>query len=219
MIRSTTIGLILVILAACSKPQVVVTKEFLLQYGKANPENKVKIETDLGTIRLHLYDDTPLHRANFVRLIKEGHYKNADFYRVVFGFMIQGGDKQNQLPYKIPAEFRPEHYHKKGALSMAREDVNNPEMESSAAEFFIVHGNRYDLDEMEAEARVHRLSLTPEQKEAYTTVGGYMSLDQKYTVFGEVTEGLDVVDKIANERVVNIDRPKRKIPFTISVEK
>jgi cyclophilin family peptidyl-prolyl cis-trans isomerase len=218
MVRSALFVLILFMSLACSKPRVVVTKEFLLQYGKENPENKVKIETDFGTIRLRLFEDTPLHRANFVRLIKEGHYERADFYRVVYGFMIQGGDKQNQLPHKIPAEFRPEYFHKKGALSMAREDENNPEMQSSAAEFFIVHGGVYDQDEMEAEARSQRLSLTQEQKDAYTTLGGYMSLDQEYTVFGEVTEGLDVVDKIANERVVSIDKPKRKIPFKISIE-
>jgi cyclophilin family peptidyl-prolyl cis-trans isomerase len=219
MIRFAVFFLVMFASLACSKPKVVVTKEFLLQYGRENPENKVKIETDLGTIRLRLFDDTPLHRANFIRLIKEGHYERADFYRIVYGFMIQGGDKKNQLPYKIPAEFRPGYYHKKGALSMAREDVNNPEMESSAAEFFIVHGGVYDQEEAESEARILHLSLTPEQKETYTTLGGYMSLDQKYTVFGEVTEGLDVVDKIANERVVSIDKPKRKIPFRISVEK
>jgi peptidyl-prolyl cis-trans isomerase B (cyclophilin B) len=218
MIRSAIFVLVILTLG-CSKPKAVVTREYLLQYGKDNPENKVKIETDSGTIRLRLFEDTPLHRANFVRLIKEGHYERADFYRIVYGFMIQGGDKSNQLPYKIPAEFRPGHYHKKGALSMAREDVNNPEMESSAAEFFIVHGGVYEPEEMEAEAKSKHLSLTEEQKEAYTTLGGYMSLDQKYTVFGEVTEGLDVVDKIADERVVNVDKPKRKIPFRISVEK
>lgn len=218
MIRFIAFTLVIVLLQGCSKPQVVVTKEYLLQYGKEHPENKVKIETDLGTIRLRLYDDTPLHRANFIRLIKEGHYEHADFYRIVFGFMIQGGDKKNQLPYKIPAEFKPEYYHKKGALSMAREEVNNPEMESSAAEFFIVHGSVYEQEEMEDEARSHHFSLTPEQKEVYTTLGGYMSLDQKYTVFGEVTEGLDVIDKIASERVVSVDKPKRKIPFRISIE-
>src|SRR5690606_26525935 len=92
--------------------------EVLTVYGKENPENEVIIETDYGTMRLVLYDDTPLHRANFVKLIKEGHYENAEFYRVFYQFMIQAGDPDNQLPYMIPAEFRPNHIHKKGALSM-----------------------------------------------------------------------------------------------------
>ena len=100
---------------------------------------------------------------------------------------------------------------------MAREDANNPEMLSSAAEFFIIHGATYTPEELELESKRLRLDLTPEQKQQYVNEGGYMTLDQKYTIFGEVTEGLDVVDKIANVKVSNVDKPKQKIPFKISV--
>lgn len=188
-----------------------------MQYGKDNPENEVTIETKAGTMRLHLYDDTPLHRANFIKLIKEGHYDDADFYRIVSEFMIQGGDLTNMLAYTIPAEFSPKHFHKKGALSMARSDENNPAMESSAAEFFIIQGGPYRAEDVDDEARLLQISVTPEQKEAYVKQGGYMALDQKYTVFGEVTEGFDVIDKIAAEPIYNEDKPLTKIPFTIRV--
>ena len=212
---------VILFLISCKEKTILVTQEnlqqVLLQYGKENPENEVVIESSMGTIKLRLYEDTPLHRANFIKLIKEGYYDDADFYRVVYEFMIQGGDLQKKLNYRIPAEFNPKHFHKKGALSMARGDDNNPEMQSSAAEFFIVHGGRYADWDIDTEARNNGLTLTPEQKEAYLKKGGYMSLDGRYTVFGEVTEGLDVVDKIARTKVFNEDKPINKIPFKISV--
>jgi cyclophilin family peptidyl-prolyl cis-trans isomerase len=195
-------------------------RELLTQYGKENPENEVLIETTYGNIRLKLFEDTPLHRANFVKLIKEGFYDDdANFYRIVFEFMIQGGDLKQNLTYRIPAEFHSNYFHRKGALSMARVSENNPGMQSSASDFFIIHGGRYTEEDVEIDARNLGLTLTPEQKEAYITQGGYMELDQKYTVFGEVTEGLDVVDKIASEKVFEVDKPLKEIPFKISVIK
>jgi cyclophilin family peptidyl-prolyl cis-trans isomerase len=213
--------LFLVIFSCAKKEPVVITqenlKEVLTQYGSENPENEVIIETAYGTIKLKLYDDVPLHRANFVKLIKEGYYDNADFYRIAREFMIQGGDLNKKLSYRIPPEFQSKYFHKRGALSMARTDENNPNKESSAAEFFIVHGERYADWDIDAQARNNGLVLTPEQRSTYLTEGGYMSLDQQYTVFGEVTEGLDVVDKIASVKVFNEDQPKKKIPFQISI--
>ena len=100
---------------------------------------------------------------------------------------------------------------------MARVSDNNPEMQSSASDFFIIHGGRYTEEDIDIDARNLGLTLTPEQKQAYLTVGGYMELDQKYTVFGEVTEGLDVVDKIASEKVYDVEKPLKKIPLKISV--
>lgn len=208
--------------AACSKKEpIVITPanldSVLTKYGKENPENQVVIETSYGTIKLKLYDDVPLHRANFVKLIKEGYYDRADFYRIASQFMIQGGDLNKKLNYRIPAEFTPKYFHKRGALSMARTDNNNPNKESSSTEFFIVQGERYADWDIDQQARELGLRLTPEQREAYLTQGGYLSLDQQYTVFGEVTEGIEVVDKIASVKVYNEDKPVTKIPMTISV--
>jgi cyclophilin family peptidyl-prolyl cis-trans isomerase len=210
----------ILVLASCSHHQPITpgnVTEVLTEYGRQNPEDEVILETKFGMLRIKLYKDTPLHRANFIKLIKEGHYDKAMFYRVVYEFMIQGGDAANQPKYSIPAEFRPQYFHKKGALAMARRDENNPKMESSAAEFFIIQGSVYDAEEIADEAATLGLTLTPEQRKVYQTEGGYMSLDQKYTVFGEVTEGLDVVDKIAGVKVFDSDKPLEKIPIKISV--
>jgi hypothetical protein len=133
---------------SCGKQErIPVTKEnvreVLTQYGKDNPETEVEITTQHGVIRLKLFTDTPLHRANFIKQIKEGYYNNADFYRIVYEFMIQGGDMSKSLPYRVPSEFRPNYYHKKGALAMARVSDNNPDMESSSTDFYIFLGRRY----------------------------------------------------------------------------
>jgi peptidyl-prolyl cis-trans isomerase B (cyclophilin B) len=205
---------------ACStKKGEVITqqnvREVLTRYGNENPENEVIMETEYGTMRLRLYEETPLHRANFVKLIKEGHFEEAEFYRIFYQFMIQAGDPDNQLPYMIPSEFNPRYIHKKGALSMARQDEDNPELQSSSTEFFIVHGGIYADYQIDDEIQNLGLKLTDEQRNIYRTQGGYMSLDQKYTVFGEVVEGLDVIDKIASVKVYNEDKPRKKIPVTI----
>lgn len=216
--------LLVTILAGCgSKPQSeLITNtnivDVLTRYGKANPETEVLIETDFGNMRIRLYEDTPLHRANFVKLIKDGHYEEGEFYRIFYQFMIQGGDFDDQLDYMIPSEFNKKYIHKKGALSMARQDEDNPELKSSSTEFFIVHGSRYADYQVETEIENLGLTLTDEQKKIYMSEGGYMSLDQKYTVFGEVIEGLDVIDKIASVKVYNEDKPLKKIPLKISVK-
>lgn len=213
---------VLILILSCSKPQSEVitrqnVREVLTRYGQANPENEVLIETDFGNMRIRLYDETPLHRANFIKLIKDGHYEEAEFYRVFYQFMIQGGDFDDQLDYMIPAEFNKKYIHKKGALSMARQDEDNPDLQSSSTEFFIVHGGKYADYQVDEEVKNLGLTLTPEQRETYMTSGGYMSLDQKYTVFGEVVEGLDVIDKIASVKVYQEDKPLKKIPLRISI--
>lgn len=211
----------LLVWAGCKQKGPVVTqanvREVLMQYGKENPETNVTIETSFGTMKLKLYEDTPLHRANFVKLIKEGDFDKGEFYRIVNEFMIQGGEQRLQLPYRIPSEFNPKYIHKRGALSMARMIDNNPKMESSSEQFFIIHGTRYSKEDLEAEMRYFGLSLTPEQKKIYMTEGGSMDLDQKFTVFGEVTEGLDVIEKIAKQQMPGTESPLRKIPFTITL--
>jgi cyclophilin family peptidyl-prolyl cis-trans isomerase len=218
--------LMVIVFSACeTKPKTIpITQEnvveVLTKYGRENPENEVLIETQHGNIRLRLFEDTPLHRANFVKLIKEGFYDDdANFYRIVYEFMIQGGDLRQNLTYRIPAEFHQKYFHQKGALSMARVSENNPEKQSSASDFFIIHGGRYTEEDVEIDSKNLGLTLTPEQKQAYITEGGYMELDRQYTVFGEVIEGLDVVDKIASEKVFDVDKPLKKIPFKISLVK
>jgi len=222
MNRLILLFLLPIAFAACNKKEAVVItpqnlREVLTAYGKDNPEDEVLIETSFGNIRLRLYPETPLHRANFVKLIKEGYYDEALFYRIVNEFMIQGGDLQKKLNYRIPAEFQPKYIHKRGALSMARVDDNNPGKESSAAEFFIVHGERYSREDVEMADRNLGLTHTPEQIDTYVSIGGYIALDNQYTTFGEVLSGMEVVDKIASVKVFNEDKPLKKIPFKISV--
>ena len=206
----------------CGKKETILVtnenkKEVLLQYGKDNPEKKVTIETTFGTIRLQLYDETPLHRANFIKLIKDGYYEEPQFYRIVEQFVIQGGVPMKKLDYTIPAEFSAEFFHKKGALAMARLDENNPGKESSSTEFYLVHGNKYADWEYDEEEKNLGLTTSAEQRKIYTTIGGEMSLDTQYTVFGEVVEGLDVIDKIATVKVY-AEHPYQKILFKIKLE-
>lgn len=192
-------------------------REQLMAYGDKNPENEVLIETEFGAIRVRLYDDTPLHRANFIKNIKEGVYDDATFYRVISQFMVQAGIYPRELGYTIPAEITPKYIHKKGALAMARSDEDNPDYESSSSEFFIVQGSRYADYQVETDMENFGLQLTPEQKETYMTAGGYMSLDQRYTTFGEVIEGFEVIDKIAAVKTHDGDKPLRPINVTVRI--
>lgn len=210
------------VMFACKPKSIAITqqnvREVLTQYGNDNPENEVLIETTYGNITLKLYDETPLHRANFVKLIEDGDLDDAEFYRVVNEFMIQGGEMALQLPYRIPPEFNQKYIHKKGALSMARPIDNNPNMESSAEQFFIIQGTRYTKEDLEMEMKYFGLTLTPEQKQIYLTEGGSMELDQKFTVFGEVTEGLEVIEKIARLQLPGTEAPSKKVPIKITLQ-
>ena len=240
-------------------------------------ETQILMKTSLGDIKLKLYNETPQHRDNFIKLVKEGQYNGLLFHRVIKDFMVQGGDVTSKdapmnkhlgagdLGYTVPAEFvYPKYFHKKGALSAARTgDEVNPEKESSASQFYIVTGKVYkDAElaqmekqkegrlkqsifarlqkensakikaayqsgdkaelaiirdtlvgktEMEAEKRKDETKLTPEQREAYKTIGGVPFLDNEYTVYGEVTEGLDVVDAIQNVKTNRQDRPLENV--------
>jgi len=195
-----------------------------------NKEVKIKIESIQGTMILKLYNETPLHRDNMVKLVKEGYFDGQLFHRVIKDFMIQGGDPhsvgaaQGQRlgtggpGYKIPAEFTPKCFHKKGALAAAREgDRRNPEKLSSGSQFYIVQGRVFNsemLKQMEAD---RPLPFSPEAVEAYTTVGGTPHLDGAYTVFGELIEGMDVLDRIASQAVDAYNRPLSDVVYTISL--
>ena len=177
-------------------------------------ETLVLIKTTLGDITVKLYNDTPLHRDNFIKLINEGWYNNSPFHRVINNFMIQGGHNQDgrvDPGYTIPAEFRSNHIHKKGALAAASQgDQVNPKKASSGCQFYIVQGNVLTEAHIQMYKQRYGLTFTEEQVEAYTTVGGTPHLDGEYTVFGEVVEGYDVVQKIENCDTGFMDRPEQE---------
>ncbi|HIX74301.1 MAG TPA: peptidylprolyl isomerase [Candidatus Parabacteroides intestinipullorum] len=246
-------------------------------------ETMVLMRTNKGDITLKLYNDTPLHRDNFLRLVADKQYEGLLFHRVIKDFMIQGGDVTSKdapmnkslgagdLGYTVPAEFRyPVRFHKKGALCAARTgDEVNPEKASSASQFYIVTGKKYsdaELNQMEkqlenrlkqaifarlqtenkskimslyrsgnkeelailrdtligkveleAESRKMEAKISPEVREAYKTVGGVPFLDNEYTVYGEVVDGLDVVDAIQAMKTNKQDRPTENVVI-LSVE-
>lgn len=188
-------------------------------------ETLVLIDTDMGKIKVKLYNETPQHRDNFIKLINEGRYDGLIFHRIIKQFMVQGGDVTSKdapidkplgdgdLGYTVPAEIvYPKYFHKRGALCAARTgDDTNPERASSATQFYIVTGKFFtdmELDKKEAEEGI---KYTPEQREAYKIQGGAPHLDNKYTVFGEVVKGQDVVDEMHLVATNDKDRPLKNI--------
>lgn len=182
---------------------------------------KVLIQTDKGDITIALYNETPQHRDNFVKLVKEGYYNGSIFHRVIQKFMIQGGGGSTGMEdpgYTVPAEFKPELYHKRGALCAARRpDQVNPKKASSGSQFYIVDGRKFSEAEMDALSARMNKSWTDEQKEVYANEGGAPTLDGDYTVFGEVVEGMDVVDAIAAVQTGNANRPLEDIKMTMKI--
>lgn len=193
---------------------------------------KVLVKTSLGNITMVLYDDTPIHKDNLLELIKKNFYDGVLFHRVIPGFMVQAGDPTSKTAkpgdrlgsngpgYTIPAEFRPNRYHKKGALAAARlGDAANPKKESSGSQFYIVTGKVWSVNELDQmEKGNQHPKFTEEQRKVYTTTGGYPPLDYQYSVFGEVTDGMDVVEKISKVDREPSDRPKvdvKIISFTV----
>jgi cyclophilin family peptidyl-prolyl cis-trans isomerase len=249
--------------------------------GNKNEEKIVRIETEFGTIKIKLYNETPLHRDNFIKLIKDGVYTDLLFHRIIQGFMIQGGDPDSKnaepgkrlgngdLGYTIPAEINPKFFHRRGVLAAARQgDDINPEKRSSASQFYILQGKVFRPDELDTiqlkleetrklnmlqtriktiepelkklatenkqdeiltrynamkeevsaeAAKLPPIKFSEEQRKVYTTVGGYPPLDNNYTIFGEVIEGMGVVDNIAEQPRDKFDRPLKDIKFTITL--
>jgi peptidylprolyl isomerase len=236
-----------------------------------NEKTIVFLKTSLGDIKIQLYDSTPIHRDNFIKLVNNGFYEGVTFHRVIKDFMIQAGDPNSHAglnkklldslnAYTIPAEFKKEYYHRKGALAAARQgnDVN-PQMRSSGTQFYIVQGIKYNDSELNiAEQRINsnikqavfnkfiyettdsaktlgitlsngdvqekasqkmfhyiinneEYKILDDQRIVYESIGGAPLLDGTYTVFGEVIEGLDVIDKIASVKTDNNDKPLSEI--------
>ncbi|MFD2873259.1 peptidylprolyl isomerase [Mucilaginibacter ximonensis] len=197
------------------------------------PKNQyVRISTAYGACIIRLYNETPKHRDNFIKLAKQGFYNGTLFHRVIQSFMIQGGDPDSKdttknkpgaelgngdLKYTIPAEFNDSLYHKRGVLAAARDD--NPAKASSGCQFYIVEGKRFtdaDLDKLIAGRRMGR-PIPASQREVYKSIGGSPHLDQNYTVYGEVVTGIDMVDRIAAVKKDERDRPLANIPMTVTM--
>lgn len=199
---------------------------FLLLTGCSREENPtVEIETRLGTITVMLYDSTPKHRDNFLKLAEAGFFDSTLFHRVIPGFMIQGGDPDSRKAdpgqrlgmggpgYQIDAEIGAPHI--RGALAAARD--NNPQKKSSGSQFYIVTGRPVTAEQLDQIERQKGITYNEAQRELYLQQGGTPVLDQEYTVFGEVISGLDVADAIAREARDHFDRPVRNISMTMRV--
>jgi len=198
-----------------------------IAFAKPPTNQYVRVKTSYGECIIRLYNETPQHRDNFIKLAKKGFYNGTLFHRVIQDFMIQGGDpdSKNAKPgielgngdvgYTIPAEFRDSLFHKRGVLAAARDD--NPKKASSGCQFYIVEGKR--LTDAEIDAQDKRSGhVTPEWERAYyRTIGGTPHLDANYTVYGEVVAGIDMVDMIAAVKKDANDRPLADVPMTVEV--
>jgi cyclophilin family peptidyl-prolyl cis-trans isomerase len=199
-----------------------------IKLKRKDRKRDIEFLTTEGTIILRLSDSTPLHRDNFLRLVKSHFYDSLLFHRVIQYFMIQGGDPKSKyaspgevlgdsdLPYTIPAEFRVTLFHKRGVLAAAREsDDTNPKKESSASQFYIVQGKKYTDSGLDSvEIRRLKRKIPDDQREIYKTLGGSPFLDQNYTIFGEVVKGMETVDKIAagpTSKGADLNRPLQDV--------
>ncbi len=192
----------------------------------------ILLETPYGNMEIMLYNQTPLHRDNFIKLAEDGYYNDLLFHRVINGFMIQGGDPNSReaMPdaslgsggpdYTIPAEFVDTLVHVKGALAAARTgDGGNPKKASSGSQFYIVQGRPIMDSQLDALEGQKNIKYTAEARTLYKTEGGTPFLDKEYTVFGRVIKGLDVIDKIAAAATMPGDRPREDVKMKVKVIK
>ncbi len=215
------------------KPILTALFSLVLAFSVFSQERlKVKIKTVHGEMIAELYNETPIHRDNFISLVEKGFYDGILFHRVIPNFMIQGGDPVSKEVkpvqqignggpgYTLPAEFNPNLIHKKGALAAARMgDAVNPKKESSGSQFYIVEGQVYDAQKMAMIEQRMGVKLSDTQKKAYSSVGGTPHLDGGYTVFGEVIKGLEVITKISNLKRDKNNLPLEKAAMKISIIK
>jgi len=187
----------------------------------------VTIETDLGDMKFKLYNSTPQHRDNFIKLAKEGYYDDLLFHRVISGFMAQGGDPNSKDAgpgvrlgtggpgYKVPAEIGAPHF--KGTLAAARD--GNPQKASSGSQFYIVQGSKVTDRQIKGVEQKWGITYSDAQKEKYKTLGGTIGLDMDYTVFGEIVEGMEVIDKLCTVEKNGDNRPIEDIKMKVKVSK
>lgn len=230
--------LLLWLLGSCSKPTYFrsLSKDELTEIKKYQKQFKqdenytVLILTNYGNLVVKLFNETPLHRDNFIAKVKSGFYDSLLFHRVISNFMIQGGDPTSKKAAegdrlgggsapgdRIAAEFRTEQgiYHKRGALAAARD--NNPEKASSNCQFYIVQRPAWRATQLDSTIVQRKLTLNDTQKKLYTTQGGTPHLDGGYTVFGELITGFDVLDKIAATKTNSVDRPLEDVRMKMFV--
>lgn len=213
-----------------SKTETEAIRKYSKDVGTKDGYYHVLIMTDLGNMVVRLYNETPLHRDNFITKVKSGFYDSLMFHRVINNFMIQGGDPTSKNAQsaqmlgggsapgdRIAAEFRTEQgiYHKRGALAAARD--NNPEKASSNCQFYIVQRPAWRATELDSTILQRKLNLNEAQKKLYTSVGGTPHLDGGYTVYGELEQGFDVLDKIAATKTNKSDRPETNVRMRMFV--
>jgi len=204
---------------------------FFLTSFAAKPKNQyVRIKTSMGECIVKLYNETPLHRDNFIKLAKEHQLDSTIFHRVIKDFMIQGGDPSSKnakpgallgeasIGANVPAEFRDSFFHKKGTLGAARDD--NPEKSSSGSQFYLVKGKVFTDEQLDAvETNRLKAKIPTWQREVYKTIGGTPHLDRGYTVYGEIVKGIEMVDKISEVPTGENDRPISDVSMTITLLK
>ena len=227
---STLIGCSLKTFRALSESEIETVKKHSKTINKKDGNYHVLIMTDQGNMVVKLYNETPLHRDNFIAKVKSGFYDSLMFHRVINNFMIQGGDPNSKKAQPgqtlgngsapgglIPAEFRTEQgiYHKRGVLAAARD--NNPEKASSNCQFYIVQRPALRTSQLDSTIVQRKLTLNEAQKKLYTTVGGTPHLDGEYTVYGELEQGFDVLDKIAATKTNKSDRPETDVRMRMFV--
>jgi len=213
-----------------TKSETAAIKKYSEEINGKDGNYHVLIMTDQGNMVVKLYNETPLHRDNFIAKVKSGFYDSLMFHRVINNFMIQGGDPNSKKAQpgqmlgngsgpgdRIPAEFRTEQgiYHKRGVLAAARD--NNPEKASSNCQFYIVQRPAWRTTQLDSTIVQRNLTLNEAQKKVYTTVGGTPHLDGEYTVYGELENGFDVLDKIAATKTNKSDRPETDIRMRMFV--